>query len=206
MAEEQPKKRYEAVSTEVPDDCPFEGWVIMQVLESPKAEVAKEEKVEETARVPEEEVLRPKEPDANKAREEQLKKIREIIDKRNQAKKQEQPKEARPLTDLERKSKETGIPLEVLKMIEEKKKENKDNNGNSGDDKKDADDKADKEIADTVEEERRRQLLRRGKIKLPADNTGQEVGDRQSFTDEKKEHSIYSMLDESGDSGMDQDR
>ena len=122
------KKRYKA--TDVNVEGPFDGWIIEELDEDEyeKAE-AKEKEIEAKKASSGPAKLTPQE--AEKKRKEQLDKIKMLIGQKRALQEkhdaqitqsQSQPVE---LTEeqLIQKSKDTGIPVEVLRMIEEKKKE-----------------------------------------------------------------------------------
>lgn len=122
------KKRYKA--TDVNVEGPFDGWIIeeLDADEYEKAE-AKDKEVEAKKASAGGTKLTPQE--AEKKRKEQLEKIKMLINQKKAIKEEKEKEVVQPqaqpveLTEeqLIQKSKETGIPVEVLKMIEEKKKE-----------------------------------------------------------------------------------
>ena len=230
-------KRYKA--TDVKVDGPFEGWIIEELTEDEmEKEDARQKEIKE-----QQAQSAPKKPGApqkltpeelQKKREEQLNKIKELINQKRKdkmeakAQTQEQPKpQAQPQSqnapqakapkqnndivspsvrqeeDLEamliRKSKETGIPVEVLRMIEEKKKElrerKKKANPNGGG----------VEIYDTVKARREKEEQEkyyaehqeRKVVKKKAPN-GEEIGDRETIYPEEKGHDLYNVMDDVG--------
>ena len=156
------KKRYKA--TDVKVDGPFDGWIIEELDEDEyEKEAAKEQEVKKAAPPGK---LTPEE--LEKKRNEQLNKIKDLIEQKKKLKAAADAKvnlsvdseNANSQEDieamLEKKSKETGIPVEVLRMIEEKKKEIRarkkaDSEGNGNKNNKPG---GGVEIADTVKKRR----------------------------------------------------
>lgn len=236
-------KRYKATNIKV--DGPFEGWIIEELTEDEmEKEDARQKEIKE-----QQAQSAPKKPGApqkltpeelQKKREEQLNKIKELINQKRKdkmeakAQTQEQPKpQAQPQSqnapqaktpkqnndivspsvrqeeDLEtmliRKSKETGIPVEVLRMIEEKKKELRERKKNQGGNPTGGG----VEMYDTVKARREKEEAekyyaehqeRKPVKKAP---NGEELGDRQSIMPEEKSHDLYNVMD---DVGLDDDR
>ncbi len=113
MEDEKNNKRYKAVSVDL--EGPFDGWIIEEMDPSEykdepvvKADSSKNGKVSAA--------------DVEKKRQEQLAKIKALIEKKKQLTAATNSPEISSDEALEKKSKDTGIPLDVLKMIEEKKK------------------------------------------------------------------------------------
>ncbi|MCQ2978940.1 MAG: hypothetical protein MJ245_03980 [Clostridia bacterium] len=224
------KKRYKA--TDVKVDGPFDGWIIEELTEEEmEKEDARQKEIQEQVKKPAgggsaPAKLSPEE--LQKKREEQLNKIKDLINQKRREKQEAQEKakaQAQPQPqpqpqmtqreveatspsvrqeeDLEtmllRKSKETGIPVEVLRMIEEKKKElrerKKKANPNGGG----------VEIYDTVKARREKEEQEkyyaehqeRKVVKKKAPN-GEEIGDRETIYPEEKGHDLYNVMDDVG--------
>lgn len=129
---EQQKKRYKAVSTE--SYGPFEGWMIEELDEE---EYAKEEAKEKEIASKTPGRMSPEE--LEQKRQEQLAKIKALVEGKKTASTTSTPvapvapTKSTMLTEeeLEKKHQETGIPVEVLRMIEKKKEEIRNRKSNS---------------------------------------------------------------------------
>ena len=242
------KKRYKATNVDV--SGPFDGWIIEELDDDEyEKEAAKEAEVKKAA--PNNTKLTREE--LEKKREEQLNKIRDLINKKKkekeeagktqtstqvQAQTQSVPTNNQVQTNtqtssftstanlsdeelekvLVQKSKDTGIPIEVLRMIEEKKKEirAKKKNGEGGNvDPKKFDSPTGIEIADTVEARRKQKEadeyyeereVRKQPPKKKAPN-GEEIGDRKGLEAQVESHDLYNVMDDVGldDEGLDND-
>ena len=246
------KKRYKATNVDV--SGPFDGWIIEELDDDEyEKEAAKEAEAKKNAAAN----TKLTSEQLEKKREEQLNKIRELINKKKKEKEEasqnqgqsqtqvsvettqaetqtqvqaEPPKTASSFTNtanmsdeelekhLVQKSKDTGIPIEVLRMIEDKKKEirAKKNQGNGGNsDPKKSDSPTGVEIADTVEARRKQEEAEeyyedRQVRKLPPKKNvpnGEEIGDRKGLETQADNHDLYNVMDDVGleEDGLDND-
>lgn len=121
---EEQKKRYKP--TPMPYDGPFDGWMIEEL--DPDEYEKEEAREKEMAANKPAGKLSPTE--LEQKRQEQIAKIKSLIEKKKsdeaaQTTVAPAPSVNRTLTEaeLEQKSKDTGIPIDVLRMIEKKKEE-----------------------------------------------------------------------------------
>jgi len=123
MAEgnERKKKVWEAVKNDEyfkDNDSPFEPWIIQEVSDEKYAEIEEREKTAKASNT------------SNLSKDEKLKKVREMLEskiKTPDSKESKENDEKNKLskedeTRLEKKSQETGISVEALKLIEESKR------------------------------------------------------------------------------------
>lgn len=230
---EDEKKRYKA--TDIKVEGPFDGWIIEEMtddeLEKEAAKQAETQAQVKKTAAPQgagQSKLSPEE--LEKKRNEQLNKIKDLINQKRKAKQEAAakapapevnkevsapvPKPAEPSPEdleamLQKKSKETGIPVEVLRMIEEKKKELRQRKANGDGEKKTKPAGGGVEMYDTVKERREREEAEkyyaerqeRQVVKKKVPN-GEELGDRVSLGEEEKSHDLYNVMD---DVGLDDD-